>query len=164
MPAASRRAFRPSKCRRDSSSRKSAIFGASASSAWVSGDLLSSPCGAGAQAVQLQGDRVANTEQAPQAPGQHDQLGVDIRTIDIEDFHADLVELAVTPLLWTLMAEHRPDVPEFLRLSATGQTMFEHGPHAGGGAFGAQGQGGAVAILEGVHLRSEENTSELQSQ
>ncbi|MNC35159.1 hypothetical protein D3C75_836320 [compost metagenome] len=107
---------------------------------------------AGAQAVEFQLDRVLDAQQAPQAPGQHDQLGVDVRTVEVEHFHADLVELAVAALLRALVAEHRADVPQLLWLAAADQAVLLHRAHAGGGAFRAQGQRVAVAVVEGVHL------------
>ncbi|MNE43981.1 hypothetical protein D3C80_1381860 [compost metagenome] len=107
---------------------------------------------AGAQAVELELDRVTDAQLAPEAPGQHDQLGVDVRTVEVEDFDTNLVELAITAFLWALVAEHLADVPELLHLATTGDAVFEHSAHAGGGAFRAQGQGVAVTIIEGVHL------------
>ncbi|MNM78253.1 hypothetical protein D3C81_901460 [compost metagenome] len=50
------------------------------------------------------------------------------------------------------MAEHRADVPEFLNLAAAGDAVLQHRAHTGRRAFRAQGQGVAVAVVEGVHL------------
>ncbi len=116
------------------------------------GDAIATPGFAGAQAVEFKLDRVADAEQAPQAPGQHDQLGVDVRTIEVEHLEADLVELAITAFLRALVAEHRADVPQLLRLATTGEAMLEHGTHASGGTFRTQGQGVAVTVFKGVHL------------
>ncbi len=107
---------------------------------------------AGAQAVELELDRIADAQFAPQAPGQHDQLGVDVRTVEVEHFDTDLVELAITAFLRTLVAEHRTDVPEFLNLATAGDAVLQHRAHTGRRAFRAQGQGVAVAVVEGVHL------------
>ncbi|MNO71937.1 hypothetical protein D3C76_628670 [compost metagenome] len=107
---------------------------------------------AGAEAVELELDRITNAQLAPQTPGHGDQLGVDVRAIEVEHFQTDLVELTITAFLRTLVAEHRADVPEFLHLATASDTMLEHGAHAGSGAFRAQGQRIAVAVLEGVHL------------
>ena len=106
----------------------------------------------GTQAVEFKLHRITDAQLAPQAPGQHDQFGIDVRTVQVEHFQADLVELAITAFLWTLMAEHRTDVPELLYLAGTGQAMLQRCAHTGGGAFRTQGQGVAVAVLEGVHL------------
>src|SRR5690606_40902797 len=106
---------------------------------------------AGAQAVELQGHRVGHTEALPEARSQSDQLGIDVRTGEIEDFYADLVELPVAALLRLLVAEHRAGVPELLHLAATAQTVLEHRAYAAGGAFRTQGQGLVVAVGEGVH-------------
>ncbi|KWV84877.1 hypothetical protein PFLmoz3_05479 [Pseudomonas fluorescens] len=89
---------------------------------------------------------------APQAPGQHDQLGVDVRAVQVEHFATDLVELAVTAFLRALVAEHRADVPQLLGLATTGDAMFQYGANARGSAFRAQGQGVAVTVFKGVHL------------
>src|SRR3990167_1510061 len=106
----------------------------------------------GAQAVELKLDRITDAQLAPQAPGQHDQLGVDVRTVEVEDLATDLMELAITAFLRTFVTEHRADVPEFLHLTTAGDAVLEHSTHAGRRAFRAQGQGIAVAVVEGVHL------------
>lgn len=62
------------------------------------------------------------------------------------------MELTITALLWTLVAEHRTDVPEFLHLATAGDAVLEHGTHTGCRAFRTQGQGVAVTVIEGVHL------------
>ncbi|GBH08435.1 NADPH-dependent 2,4-dienoyl-CoA reductase [Pseudomonas syringae pv. actinidiae] len=107
---------------------------------------------AGAQAVQLKLDRIANAQHAPQAPGHDDQFGIDVRTVKIENLDTNLVKLAIAAFLWTLVAKHRPDVPQFLNLTATGNTVFKNRTHTGGSAFRAQGQRVAVTVGEGVHL------------
>src|SRR5690606_23279803 len=106
----------------------------------------------GAQAVELQGHRIGQAEFLPQAPGEHDQLGIDVRPWQVEGFHADLMELAITSFLRLLVAEHRAGIPQFLHLATTGQTMLKHGAHATGSAFGAQGQGFFVTVEEGIHF------------
>src|SRR5690606_38657715 len=107
---------------------------------------------AAAQAVELQGHRIAQAKLAPQAPGHDDQLGIDVRTGQVEDLDTDLVELPITALLRAFVAEHRAAVPEVLDLPATADAVLEHRAHAAGGAFRTQGQGIAVAVCEGVHL------------
>ncbi len=93
---------------------------------------------AGAETVQLQGHRIGHAQLFPEARGKHDQLGVDIRPRLVEDFHTDLVKLAVTAFLRFLVAKHRAGVPELLHLAATRQAMFQHSAHAASGAFGTQ--------------------------
>jgi len=83
--------------------------------------------------------------------GQHDQLGVHVRPLQAKHFHTHLVELAIAPLLRTLVAEHRTDVPQALLLIVQ-QTMFDTGAHAACGAFRTQRQAFAVAVFKGVHL------------
>ncbi len=107
---------------------------------------------AGAQAVQLQGHRIGHAQLFPEARGKHDQLRVDIRPGLVEDFHTDLVKLAVTALLRLLVAKHRAGVPKLLHLATTRQAMFQNGAHTTGGAFGTQREGFLIAVQEGVHL------------
>ncbi len=54
---------------------------------------------AGTQAVEFELYCVANTQQAPKTPGQHDQLGVDVRAVEVKDFHTNLMKLAITAFL-----------------------------------------------------------------
>ena len=61
------------------------------------------------------------------------------------------MKLAIAPLLRTLVAEHRPLIPEALYLIVQ-QTVFDPGTHTTGGALGTQSEHVAVTILEGVHL------------
>src|SRR5690606_39598245 len=78
-------------------------------------------------------------------------FGVDVGTGNAKGFHADLIKLAVTAFLRPLVAEHRAGVPQTLRLVVQ-QAVFFTGTHTAGGAFGAQGQAVAIAVVEGVHL------------
>ncbi len=88
----------------------------------------------------------------PEAPGKHDQFGVDVRPGEVEHFHADLVELAVAAFLRLLVAKHRAGVPQLLHLATAGEAVLKDGTHATGRAFGTQGQRLFVAVEEGVHL------------
>jgi hypothetical protein len=38
---------------------------------------------------------IADAEQAPQAVGQHDELGIDVRPVDAEQLDPELMELAI---------------------------------------------------------------------
>src|SRR5690606_32619965 len=79
---------------------------------------------AGAQTVQLQSHRLGQAQTLPQTPAEHDELGVDVRAGQVEGFHPDLVELAVTPLLRTLMAEHRSGVPDLVADATAEQAVL----------------------------------------
>ena len=101
--------------------------------------------------VQLKADVIGDAQLTPPARGQHDQLRIDVRPLQAKNFGADLMELAVTAFLRTLVAEHRPDVPQALFLIVQ-QTMFDAGSYAARCPFRTQRQAVAVAVLKGVHL------------
>ena len=59
-----------------------------------------------AERVEFEPDR-ADFEHVPQALGEKDQLGVDVRAGQAERLDVDLVELAIAAALRALVAEHR---------------------------------------------------------
>ncbi len=61
------------------------------------------------------------------------------------------MELAVTALLRTLVAEHRAGVPEPLHLVVQ-QAMLDTGANTTRGTLGTQGEAVPVAIDEGIHF------------
>jgi hypothetical protein len=61
------------------------------------------------------------------------------------------MELAITPLLRSLVAKHRTHVPQTLRLVIK-QAVFFTGADATGCPFRAQRDAFAIAIIEGIHL------------
>ena len=104
-----------------------------------------------AETVELQFDAV-QPEVGPQTGAHQDHFGIDIGTGIAERLDADLVELAVTPLLRPLVAVHLADVIEALRLAGD-QVVLDDGTHAAGRPFRAQGQRLAVeAVDEGIHF------------
>ena len=105
----------------------------------------------GAQSVQLQGNRIGQTQLLPQTRGHQDHFGVDICARDAKGFHTNLVKLAVTAFLWLFISEHRAGVPQTLS-RVVQQTIFLAGAHTAGSAFRTQGQTLAIAVVEGVHL------------
>src|SRR5690606_23625172 len=66
-------------------------------------------------------------------------------------FNADLMELAITSLLRTLVTKHRAGIPKLLGLVKQ-QAMLLGRPHTTRSAFRAQSQTVAVAVEEGVHF------------
>ena len=81
-----------------------------------------------------------------------DDFGIHRGRFRADGFRADLVELPVAALLRPLAAEHRADVIELLHARALVEPVLDVGADHRGGIFRAQGERGAVAILEGVHL------------
>ena len=81
-----------------------------------------------------------------------DHFGVDGRRIGADGLRADLEELAVAAFLRALAAEHGSDVVELLDAGSLVEAMLDVGAHHRGGGFRAEGERGAVAVLEGVHL------------
>jgi len=94
---------------------------------------------------------IADAKQTPQTVGQHDELGVNIWPVDAKQLDTELMELAVTAFLGTLVTEHGTHVPHpaFLVIE---QAMLDAGTHAAGCPFRTQAQAVAVAVLEGIHL------------
>src|SRR6185369_10412518 len=62
-------------------------------------------------------------------------LDIDVGMIGPEGLYADLVELAVPPLLRPLMPEHGPQVIELDELAVSIQFVFNEGPHDPRGPF-----------------------------
>ena len=85
-----------------------------------------------------------------QSARQHDQLRVDLGLGEAERLDAELMELAVTPLLRLLAPEHRAAAPELLLLVVQ-QSVAERGAHDAGGRLRAHRDALAV-IVERVHL------------
>lgn len=101
--------------------------------------------------VQLQIHMFSNTQRTPPARGQQNQLRINIRPLQTEGFDTQLMELTITPFLRTLVAEHRPDIPQALFLIVQ-ETMFDTGAYATRRPFRTQRQAVAITILKGVHL------------
>ena len=70
-----------------------------------------------------------------------------------QDLHADLVELAVAPLLGTLVTEVGARVPG---LPGNHGSVLGKRPHHRGGLFGSQGDLATTLVLEGVHLLADD--------
>ncbi len=66
------------------------------------------------QRIKLELD-AHQAEVVPQTLAHHDDFSVGVRTDKAQRFHTDLMELAITAALRTLMTEHRADVPQALR-------------------------------------------------
>ena len=80
-----------------------------------------------------------------------DGLGIDRRLLGAQALHTHLIELALTPLLRALGAEHRACVHELRRGRALRhQIVLHYGAHHTGRALGAQGQ--AALRLRGLPL------------
>ena len=106
---------------------------------------------AGAERVDLQRHLAVDAERAPRRLRQLHQFGFHGGTANAERFHANLLELTIAPTLLSLIAEHRPGIPEPLCLVAQ-QAMFDGGPGATGGALRAQREFAAAPIPQRVHL------------
>ena len=85
-----------------------------------------------------------------------DDFGVDHGRVRADGFGADLEELAVAALLRAFAAEHRADVVELLEAGLLVEPVLDVGADHRGGVFGTQGEGTAVAVLEGVHLLADD--------
>ncbi len=104
-----------------------------------------------ADGIDVQGNAV-ETQRAPQ-PLQHDDLlGVDVGTFETQRFDIELVKLAVTALLRTLVAEYRPCGPHALR-TIVREIVLDRGAHDAGGCFRTQRQALTIEpIFERVHF------------
>ena len=83
--------------------------------------------------------------------GERDHFHVGLRAGHAEQFHADLVELALAPFLRTFVAEHGAAIEE-LEGCLLRQPAADERARDTGGAFGTQGDAFAALGLEGVHL------------
>ena len=61
------------------------------------------------------------------------------------------MELTLPARLGSLVAKHRPRIPELLG-TLTEQTVLKGRAHHGGHAFGPQGAGSITPILKAIHL------------
>src|SRR5690606_16704448 len=88
----------------------------------------------------------------PEPLAQQDDLAVRVRPSEAERLGAHLVELAIAALLRTLMAEHRPGVPEPLG-AVVQQVVLDRCPHDARGGLRTKGKRFTIErIDEGVHL------------
>ena len=104
----------------------------------------------GAQGIDLQ-FQAAHPQIGQQVPGDRDRLRITTGIGHPEQLHADLVELAPSPLLRPFVAEHRPAIPEPLR-ALRKQSVLNRRPHHRGGPLRPQGATALAAVEEGVHL------------
>src|SRR6218665_578572 len=104
-----------------------------------------------AQRVDFQAHRLVQSQLAPQARRQQNQLGINIRPRHTKGFNTKLVELTVAPFLRTLVTEHGAGIPKALRL-VIGQAMLQYGTHTARRTFRAQGDGLTTAVLKGIHF------------
>ena len=109
---------------------------------------VAGPAHAVAHGVQLQG-HLAQAEPGEEVVGQRDDLDVEIGVGRAERLHAQLVVLAVAPVLGVLVPERGRHVPGLPRRH---RVVLHVGPGDGRGALGAQRHQLPVAILEDVHL------------
>ena len=104
-----------------------------------------------AQGIELKRHAVGDAEFMEQLIRERQQLDVSRRLGRAEDFGVDLVELAIAPLLRTLVAEHRARGRDLQRrelLPSFGQISAGNP----GGELRSQRQRIAAAIGEGVHF------------
>ena len=80
---------------------------------------------------------------------QRDDFDVHGGVLGAEHLDAELVVLAVTALLGTLVAKGRGEIPGLPRRRGT---VLDEGPHDRGGSFGTQRVGALAAVGEDVHL------------
>src|SRR5512145_148899 len=128
----------------------------------VAAELTSAPAEPALQLLQVGGAAGGVTDGVELQLGLHaepgeevleerDLLGVDGRLGDAEGLAADLVELAVAPLLRPLPPEHRPQVEPLLRPLDVGAVLDE-GADRAGGPLGAEAEKILPLVLEDVHL------------
>ena len=101
--------------------------------------------------IQLQLDAV-QSKVIPKTGAHQNLLGVNIGAGIAEGLDADLIELAITPFLRPLMAEHLPHVVQTLWMLRC-QLVLNDRTHATGRALRTQSQRLAIqAVDEGIHL------------
>ncbi|MNP33768.1 hypothetical protein D3C76_1270290 [compost metagenome] len=71
---------------------------------------------------------IGNTQRAPPAGGEHNQLRVDIRALQTKGFDTQLVKLTVATFLRTFVTEHWADIPQALLLIVQ-ETMLDAGAY-----------------------------------
>ena len=113
--------------------------------------VVSRPAGPAAHGIDER-LRLADAEAGEEGVGHLDELGVDGRVLFAEDLDVDLVELAVAALLGLVVAEHGPHVVEAQGRGLEVQPVLDDGPGDGRRVFGAEGDGPAPLVDEGVHL------------
>ena len=104
-----------------------------------------------AEGIDLQG-RLGEPELGEEMAEHGQHLGVDRGARDAGDLGADLVELAVAPLLRPLVAEHRPHVVELGDRVGGIQLVLDEGPHDAGGPLRPHGDGVLPLVDERIHL------------
>ena len=104
-----------------------------------------------ADGVEHQG-QVLQPQVGHKGPPYLNDLGVHDRVAVTQGLHAELVVLAVTPRLGTVVAEDGAEVVQAHRLGQAVHTMLQVGAAHRGGALGPQGQGVASTVKEGVGL------------
>ena len=82
----------------------------------------------------------------------HDEFGVDRRVHRAEDFGVYLVELPQAARLGTFVAEHGADAEELGDAGSVVEAVLDVGAADRGGRLGAQRDGVAPLVFEGVHL------------
>ena len=110
------------------------------------------PAHAVAHGVQLQG-HLPQPEAGEEIVGQRDDLDIEVGVGRTERLDAQLVVLAVAPVLRVLVPERRRHVP---RLPRRHRVVLHVGPRNGGRPLGTQRHQLAVAILEDVHLLADD--------
>ena len=81
-----------------------------------------------------------------------EQLGVRFWARRAEKLRAQLVELPVAPLLWPLVAKHRPQVVPARDRIVGARVVLDVGAHRTRSPLGPQRQRHTVAVREDVHL------------
>ena len=104
-----------------------------------------------AQGVDLQ-LRLVQPDLAEELHQHVQHLGIGQRVVHTGDLGADLVKLAVAPLLGALVAEHGAQVVHLCHRVLGIELVLDEGPHDPGRPFGPQGDGILALVDERVHL------------
>jgi len=84
---------------------------------------------------------------------QHSQnLGIDFSIFNPDNLSSDLMKLAVTPFLRTLITKHRPHVIQFRNRVEIIEPVLNERTHHRDRPFRAQGDGMITLIVKCVHL------------
>ena len=103
-----------------------------------------------AEGIDLQ-PQARDPQTPPQPRAERDELRIHIGARAADRFHVHLPELPVAAGLRRLVAEHRPQTPQLVTLSAQ-QAVGNQRAHDAGGGFGAQREAVATAVGEGIHF------------